>query len=277
DSLRRPQTGRSVSHWHRSVAPAPRANPRELHNIADFPEESGWRELARDSQHALLERTVTAPANENRRRSKGAAVDGEGPARARRRKRPRPSLALPVAALLLGGGAAYLVLSSCGKGGEPPQPAHATSAVAPGATAEPMTAGGGKGLIDPRDGGGNNLVAIPTDAFIDERGEKASTHVGPMLGAAHFMTHVWERPDYSSKRSGYRRAGAKVPILGAVPGEAVKRIRSPSCKEGWVAIAPRGYVCLDKGGGALNLEQPNVKLATAPPNFDDLLPYKYGF
>jgi len=213
-------------------------------------------------------------STEKRNRRKAGAPEGDAP---RKRRHKRPSLVLPACALLLGGGAAYLVLSSCGRAGDPPQPAHATSAVAPGATAEPMAVGGGKGLIDPSDGGGNNLVAIPADAFIDERGDKANVNAGPMLGAAHFMTHVWERADYSSARIGYLRAGAKVPIKDAVAGEAVKRIRTPSCKEGWVAIVPRGFVCLDKGGGALNLEQPNVKLATAPPNFDDLLPYKYAF
>jgi hypothetical protein len=136
----------------------------------------------------------------------------------------------------------------------------------------------GVGLIDPSDGGSNNLVIIPADAFIDDRDTGPTiANDGPQLGAAHFQTHIYEKPDYNSPRIGYLRAGAKVAIPGAVAGEAVKRIKTSGCKEGWVGIAPRGYVCLDKGGGALNLEQPNVKLATAPPNFDDLLPYKYGF
>jgi lipoprotein-anchoring transpeptidase ErfK/SrfK len=178
--------------------------------------------------------------------------------------------------LLLGSGGAYVVLSSCGKGGEPPQPTSATSAVAPGATNAPMGSGEGEGLIDPSDGGSNNLVAIPADAFVDDRDTGGTPDDVPMLGAAHFQTHVFAKPDYSSDRIGYLRAGAKVAIKDAKFGEPVPRIKTSSCKEGWIAIQPRGYVCLDKGGGALNLEQPNVKLATAPPNFDDLLPYKYG-
>ncbi len=189
----------------------------------------------------------------------------------------RGSWLLPFAALLLGSGSAYFVLSSCGRGGDPPQPKPAQSAVAPGATNEPAGNGAGNGLVDPSDGGGNNLVAIPQDAFIDDRDDaNVAATDGPLLGAAHFQTHIYEKPDYNSTRIGYLRAGAKVIVLGGVAGEAVKRIKTSGCKEGWVAITPRGYVCLDKGGGALNLEQPNVKLATAPPNFDDFLPYKYG-
>ncbi len=204
----------------------------------------------------------------------------------RSKKSKRPSLAVPVLALLAGMGGAYAILNptrmssaplwACGKPGEPPQPTHAGSASA-GAAEVPHAAGHSNGLIDPSDGGGNNLIAIPADAFIDGRDGGVPGMSGVLLGAAHFMTHVFEKPDYSSPRIGYLRAGAKVPIKDAKPGEAVARIKSPSCKEGWVAVVPRGYVCLEKGGGQLNLEAPNVRLATAPPNFDDLLPYKYGF
>jgi lipoprotein-anchoring transpeptidase ErfK/SrfK len=197
----------------------------------------------------------------------------QSPHRSQKPKK-RPSLAVPLVALLAGMGGAYAILGACGKAGEPPQPTHTGSASA-GAGAEPLAAANGKGLIDPSDGGGNNLIAIPADAFVDDH--DSGTMSGVLLGAAHFMTHVFEKPDYSSPRIGYLRAGAKVPLKDAVPGEAVKRIKSPSCKEGWVAIVPRGYICLEKGGGQLNLEAPNVRLATAPPNFDDLLPYKYGF
>ena len=193
-----------------------------------------------------------------------------------RKRRTPGGLAVPVVALLAGMGGAYAILGACGKPGDPPQPTHAGSASA-GAGAEPNAQGAsnGKGLIDPSDGGGNNLIAIPADAFTDDR--DAGTTSGVLLGAAHFMTHVFEKPDYSSPRIGYLRAGARVAIKDAVPGEAVKRIKSPSCKEGWVAIVPRGFICLEKGGGQLNLEAPNVRLATAPPNFDELLPYKYAF
>ncbi|MEO7095932.1 MAG: hypothetical protein ABI175_21910, partial [Polyangiales bacterium] len=217
------------------------------------------------------------PPKKNRPRS---PADGQGKRAGKARPRGRKgSIWFPIGALFLGSAGAYVVLTSCGKGGDPPQPKGVTSAIAPGATNEPAGASSGNGLIDPSDGGDNNLVAIPGDAYIDDRetGTSAAPGDGPMLGAAHFQTHVFEKPDYSSTRIGYLRAGAKVGIVGAIPGEAVKRIKSPSCKEGWIAIQPRGYVCLDKGGGALNLEQPNVKLATAPPNFDDFLPYKYGF
>lgn len=192
---------------------------------------------------------------------------------------PGRGLAGSAVAVLLGLGGAYAALASCGRSGEPPQPPSATSsAVAPGAAAmdPPSPGSGGKGLTDPTDGGGNNLVEIPADAFTDDKEAGSSTH-GVLLGAAHFQTHVFEAPNYSSPRIGYLRAGAKVPIKDAVAGEAVKRVRSPSCKEGWVAVVPRGYVCLDKGGGSLNLEAPNVRLATAPPAFEELLPYKYAF
>jgi hypothetical protein len=176
-------------------------------------------------------------------------------------------------AAAIGAAGAYALVSACGKGSDPPQPATHTSATAIEREAVESHPSSTKGLIDPTDGGQTNLVAIPgADETTD-----AGAYAGPMLGAAHFQTHVFERPDYSSPRIGYLRAGAKVAIAGGVAGESVKRIKTPSCKEGWVAIQPRGYVCLEKGGGALNLEQPNVRLATAPPNFDELLPYRYAF
>ena len=190
-----------------------------------------------------------------------------------------PGISWSIVAVLTAMGGAYAALTSCGRSGDPPQPpAAGSSAVAPGAAAmdPPHPGTGSKGLTDPTDGGGNNLVDIPADAFTDDK-EAGAASSGVMLGAAHFQTHVFESPNYSSPRIGYLRAGAKVPIKDAVAGEAVKRTRSPSCKEGWVAIVPRGYVCLDKGGGSLNLEAPNVRLATAPPAFEELLPYKYAF
>lgn len=185
----------------------------------------------------------------------------------------RPSLGPAIVAAAIGAAAAYALVSACGRSGDPPQPAtHASTSASDREGAEPRLPST-HGLIDPTNGGGNNLVAIPGS----EEAPDAGGYSGPMLGAAHFQTHVFERPDYSSARIGYLRAGAKVAILGGVAGEAVKRIKTPSCKDGWVAIQPRGYVCLEKGGGALNLEQPNVRLATAPPNFEDLLPYRYAF
>jgi hypothetical protein len=186
---------------------------------------------------------------------------------------------VPAIALIAGGVAAYGVLAACGKAGEPPQPggsAAASQSAGGVGGAEPIPATIAQGLVDPSDGGGNNLVAIPADAFTDDAAIDDKPK-GPMLGAAHFMTFVFEKPDFSSTRIGYLRAGGRVAIAGGVTGEAVKRIKTNACKEGWVTIEPRGYVCLDKGGGSLNLEAPAVRLATAPPNFTDLLPYKYAF
>lgn len=197
------------------------------------------------------------------------------------KKLERPSLVFPLLALLAGMGGAWGVLGACGKAGEPPQPTKGAASAAALGAADPALPQEAQGVIDPSGGGGNNLIAIPADAFVDEPDGGAPSKDAPkdvvLLGAAHFMTHVFEKPDYSSQRVGYLRAGAKVPIKGATPGEAVKRIKTSSCKEGWVAIEPRGYVCLEKGGGSLNLEAPNVRLATAPPNFGELLPYKYAF
>jgi hypothetical protein len=170
----------------------------------------------------------------------------------------------------------WFALGACGKTADPPQPARGShSAIAPGAATDPASLAQG-GFVDPTDGGSPNLIAIPDDAFVDDRAPAAPAG-SVLMGASHFMTHVWERPDYSSKRIGYLRAGAKVPLKHAQPGQPVPRTRTTSCKEGWVEIEPRGWVCLEKGGGALNLESPNVRLATAPPNFEELLPYKNGF
>jgi lipoprotein-anchoring transpeptidase ErfK/SrfK len=68
------------------------------------------------------------------------------------------------------------------------------------------------------------------------------------------------------KRIGYIRLGSKAPAYAAP-------IKAGSCEMGWYHLLGGGFVCAKFA--TLDLNHPLVRLGTAPPNFDDLLPYRY--
>jgi hypothetical protein len=73
---------------------------------------------------------------------------------------------------------------------------------------------------------------------------------------------------YRDKRIGYIRQGGKAPV-DPMP------IKSQNCEAGWYHLLAGGYVC--GKFATLDLNHPQVRLGTTPPNLDDVLPYKYAW
>jgi len=103
------------------------------------------------------------------------------------------------------------------------------------------------------DGAGPAPRAIRDDAFI------ASTAM---------TTWVFERPDNTSAKLGYLRAGAVMKTSQAPAG-------TTGCPQGWYPIEPAGYVC--RGPTATtDLTNDVVRASTRRPNLAARLPYMYG-
>jgi len=92
---------------------------------------------------------------------------------------------------------------------------------------------------------------------------------GPLVGSI-----VAQAPIYSSmepvreKRVGYIRHGGKAPV-DPTP------IKAANCEAGWYHLLGGGYVC--GKFVTLDLNNPQVRLGTTPPNLDDVLPYRYAW
>ncbi len=90
----------------------------------------------------------------------------------------------------------------------------------------------------------------------------------PRLAAKAMIVPIQERPDPSSRKVGYLRAGA---IVAMDPAESGKG----GCPGGWHKIQPVGFVCIgDKA--TLDLEDPIVRASTRRPDTTQKLPYMYG-
>jgi hypothetical protein len=88
----------------------------------------------------------------------------------------------------------------------------------------------------------------------------------PKLASIARETWVYAEPRYRSRRLGYLRAGAIV-----TRGERAAGTRS--CKAGWYAIEPAGFVCAQKTA-TLDLAAPVVAASARRPRMDGL-PYDY--
>ncbi|MBM4374919.1 MAG: L,D-transpeptidase [Deltaproteobacteria bacterium] len=91
----------------------------------------------------------------------------------------------------------------------------------------------------------------------------------PRLGILGFATIVYEKPNESSRRVGYLRAGAIV-------GRSAEPVGHAGCKGGWYAIEPTGHVCAEKDA-TTDLEHPLLRATSKRPRLDKPLPYRYGF
>jgi hypothetical protein len=91
----------------------------------------------------------------------------------------------------------------------------------------------------------------------------------PLVGSI-----VTQAPVYSAmeplreKRLGYIRHGSKAPV-DPTP------IKAANCEAGWFHLLGGGYVCGKYV--TLDLNNPQVRLGTTPPNLDDVLPYRYAW
>ncbi len=93
---------------------------------------------------------------------------------------------------------------------------------------------------------------------------------GPLLVAGQREVFVYERPNFSARKAGYLRAGARVGRTATREPKGDER-----CAGGFYRIAPFGYVC---AGGATLLSGDNAvsRLATLRADRSAGLPYVYA-
>ena len=91
---------------------------------------------------------------------------------------------------------------------------------------------------------------------------------GPLIGAMVSQAPIYVGMEaYRDKRIGYLRQGGKAAV-DPTPQKAA------NCEAGWYRLLGGGYIC--GKFATLDLNQPLVRLGIAPPNFDDILPYRYA-
>jgi lipoprotein-anchoring transpeptidase ErfK/SrfK len=143
---------------------------------------------------------------------------------------------------------------------EPPPGDVRTSHVPPGPSGQPVRP---RPAARATDGGG------PADAGGAQERDAGKPYNGPLIGAivpqaSIFSTMEWIR----EKRIGYIRLGSKAPV-DPTP------IKASNCEPGWYRLVGGGFVCGKHA--TLDLNNPQVRLGTTPPNLDDVLPYRYAW
>jgi lipoprotein-anchoring transpeptidase ErfK/SrfK len=151
-------------------------------------------------------------------------------------------------------GGAFFAWSGCKH--EPPPGAPPTVSPPP---APPPLAVRKRGADAGAEGGA--LAAAPLDPN--------KPYDGPLIGSMVTQAPVYVGMEaWRDKRVGYIRHGGKAPV-DPTP------IKSPNCEAGWYRLLAGGYVC--GKFATLDLNNPQVRLGTTPPNLDDVLPYRYAW
>lgn len=92
---------------------------------------------------------------------------------------------------------------------------------------------------------------------------------GPELAAVSLVTPILEAPVKDATPIGYLRLGEKV-VRSEEP------VSTAGCPEGWYAIRPIGFVCLDHNA-TVRMDHPLVRAFPYGPDRSKPLPYKYSF
>jgi len=109
-------------------------------------------------------------------------------------------------------------------------------------------------------------ISEPASAAAASEASKA--YDGPLIGSMVSQAPIYSGMEaYRDKRIGYIRQGGKAPV-DPTPN------RAPNCEMGWYRLLGGGYIC--GKFATLDLNHPLVRLGIAPPNFDDVLPYRYA-
>jgi len=90
---------------------------------------------------------------------------------------------------------------------------------------------------------------------------------GPWLAITASAAGVYGEPSFEGKKLGYIRNGGRVAVEAST-------VSKKNCTSGWYKLLGGGYVCGNLGTTDLN--HPDVKFATQPPNLEEVLPYPYA-
>jgi lipoprotein-anchoring transpeptidase ErfK/SrfK len=161
-------------------------------------------------------------------------------------------------------GVAGTFLLACGNKASP------TDAPSLNAATLPAEAASASAMAGPTDGvkfpkaEGKPLVSLGGAA----RGLSPAGDGAPKVASIALETRVYAKPDTSSAKIGFLRAGAVIASDGkSVPGKG--------CPQGFRAIKPIGYVCIG-AEATTDLEHPIVRASFRRPDTTEKLPYIYG-
>lgn len=135
--------------------------------------------------------------------------------------------------------------------GQPELPAELAPKPAPAAAAENTEA--------------PSAPPVPTSWSIQPSFPK--DYEGPWFAVTALGASVYAEPSFDSKKLGYMRGGARVPV-------AKEPVSKKSCTAGWYALTSGGYVCGNVGTTSLN--HPEVKFGPRQPDLTKVLPYPYA-
>jgi hypothetical protein len=100
-------------------------------------------------------------------------------------------------------------------------------------------------------------------------GDAARPYEAPLIGSMTTQAPIYSAMEWAKdKRIGYIRHGGKAPV-DPMP------TRASNCEAGWYHLLGGGYVCGKYA--TLDLNNPQVRLGTGPPNLDDPTPYHYAY
>lgn len=163
---------------------------------------------------------------------------------------------------------AVLALAAGCRGDSAP-PLASSAPVSAEASASGEAAPAASGSSDSADG--EPAIELPGGPLVDLDGEHhppPPLGSGPKLAATGMLVTVYARPSSSSKKIGFLRAGAVVPMAETEAGKG-------GCPGGWRAIEPAGFVCLgDKT--TTDTSDPIVRATKRRPDASQKLPYMYG-
>jgi hypothetical protein len=170
--------------------------------------------------------------------------------------------------LLLG----FALLSTHACSASPPATDFATGGSLPPRDPPPVPALDPASLSQPIDKSAAGTSRSPGAAAAKEGIDApAAPDTRPRLGAVDQFAYIWKRPAREGLALGYVRFGTSVPLLSDKP------VAGAGCERGWYAVAPRGYVCLDRRT-TLDLEDPYYKaLESVAPRTGEIWPYTYAF
>jgi lipoprotein-anchoring transpeptidase ErfK/SrfK len=111
--------------------------------------------------------------------------------------------------------------------------------------------------------------AAPLEHLRDSAARPTAAYEPPLIGAFAPQAPIYSGMEaLRDKRIGYLRQGGKAPV-DPTP------IRAANCEAGWYHLLAGGYLC--GKFATLDLNHPQVRLGTTPPNLEDILPYRYAW
>jgi hypothetical protein len=113
------------------------------------------------------------------------------------------------------------------------------------------------------------VAASRAPAADDAGGEAQDPRFPARLAALAWEVNVHEAPNLTSRPLGYLRAGA------VVRSEA-EPVSLEGCKDGWYAIEPFGYVCVEATVATRDPRDPLVRALSRRPDPNARFPYMYG-